>query len=95
MERHAEPGGGDMSDVSPCCSGELTWRDMQNLVVETARIPSYEEDRGWVKNGAGYHVNSRFGFGVLDCNRMVVAAQRWTTVSEQHVCTVAGDIKQG
>ena len=35
MERHAEPGGGDMSEVSPCCSGKLTWRDMQNLVVET------------------------------------------------------------
>ena len=38
---------------------ELTWRDMQHLVVETARIPNPEEG-GWLLNGAGYHVNHRF-----------------------------------
>ena len=42
-----------------CCSMELTWRDMQHLVVETARIPNPEEG-GWLLNGAGYHVNHRF-----------------------------------
>jgi len=71
-----------------CLSRNLTWRDVQNIVVETARIPNDEED-GWTVNGGGYHVNHRFGFGVLDCGRMVEAAQGWINVQEQHVCPVA------
>jgi furin len=69
-------------------NGNLTWRDVQNIVVETARIPNSEED-GWTVNGGGHHVNHRFGFGVMDCGRMVEAAQSWMTVQEQHVCRVS------
>lgn len=60
---------------------------MQNIVVETARIPNDQED-GWTVNGGGHHVNHRFGFGALDCARMVEAAQSWTPVQEQRNCTV-------
>ena len=68
-------------------SDQLTWRDVQHIVVETAKIPNDKED-GWVKNGGGYHVNHHFGFGVLDCAKMVEAAQVWKNVQSQHICKV-------
>ena len=84
--------------VHMCClsavsSRNLTWRDVQNIVVETSRIPNAEED-GWTVNGGGYHVNHRFGFGALDCGRMVEAAQGWIGVQEQHTCTVSPEHSQ-
>ena len=66
------------------CSPDLTWRDVQHIVAETARIPS--ADRSWVINGAGKHVSHTFGFGVLDAGAMVAHALEWKLVSEQHVC---------
>ena len=63
---------------------------MQHIVVQTARIPNTKE-RGWLQNGANWHVNPRFGFGVLDCGHMVEAAQNWTRVPEQHTCKVPAD----
>lgn len=68
-------------------SGNLTWRDVQHVVVETARIPN-DKEGGWMVNGAGYHVNHRFGFGALDCAKMVEAAQNWKNVPQQHTCNV-------
>ena len=65
---------------SPWC----TWRDVQHITVHAARIPSI--DITWTLNGAGFHVNSKFGFGVMDCSRMVEICQSWKTVPEQHVC---------
>ncbi len=69
---------------------ELTWRDVQHIVVQTARIPNAEEE-GWTVNGAGHHVSHHFGFGALDCGQMVEAAQTWTNVPPQHQCEVAAD----
>jgi furin len=68
-------------------NGNLTWRDIQNIVVETSRIPNGIED-GWTVNGGGHHVNHHFGFGAMDCGRMVEAAQSWISVQEQHVCNI-------
>ena len=68
-------------------SPNLTWRDVQNIVVETAAVPNPDEP-GWTINGGGYHINHRFGFGALDVGKMVEAAQQWTTVPEQRVCHV-------
>ncbi|ESN99895.1 hypothetical protein HELRODRAFT_93071, partial [Helobdella robusta] len=68
-------------------NANLTWRDVQHLVVETSVIPSEKED-GWKVNAAGYHVNHRFGFGVLDCGRMVEAAENWIGIQEQLKCVV-------
>ncbi|CAH1799660.1 unnamed protein product [Owenia fusiformis] len=68
---------------------ELTWRDVQHIIAETARIPNREET-GWVMNGAGYHVSHNFGFGALDCGAMVAKAQTWNNVEAQHICLVNG-----
>ena len=78
----------DVRHIACLVSKNLTWRDVQNIVVETARIPNAEED-GWTVNGGGYHVNHRFGFGALDCGRMVAAAQQWISVQDQHICRVS------
>ncbi|KAK5862748.1 hypothetical protein PBY51_018114 [Eleginops maclovinus] len=47
----------------PCCyqpqsSPELTWRDVQHLIANTAQIPDPKEP-GWNINAAGYHVHHR------------------------------------
>lgn len=62
----------------------LTWRDVQHIVVNATRIPS--ADASWTINGAGYHVSNKFGFGLMDCGKMVQLAQDWNNVPEQHVC---------
>lgn len=73
-------------------SPDLTWRDMQHVIVHTARVPSNaDDDNDWTQNGAGFHVNPRFGFGAMDCARMVEVAQNWTTVGEHHQCDSSVD----
>ncbi|GFN77916.1 neuroendocrine convertase 2-like [Plakobranchus ocellatus] len=64
----------------------LTWRDVQHIVVQGTRIPSV--DTSWTINGAGRHVSHKFGFGLLDCGRMVELAQNWDPVPEQMVCNM-------
>lgn len=49
----------DLSSVSPC-SKNLTWRDMQHLVVQTSK-PAHLNANDWVTNGVG-----RKGTGMLD-----------------------------
>lgn len=66
-------------------SANLTWRDIQYIITETARIPNAKES-GWVVNGAGKHVNDKFGFGMMDCGQMVMKAQEWKSVSQQMIC---------
>ena len=65
----------------------MGWRDVQHLVVRTAKIPNSEE-RGWTVNGGGHHVNPHFGFGVMDAGAMVNMAQEWINVPEQHSCNM-------
>lgn len=63
----------------------MTWRDVQHLIVNTAKITS-PLDEGWKSNGAGYHFNHKFGFGRLDANAMVDAAEKWKNVGLQQEC---------
>ena len=66
---------------------KLSWRDLQHLVVNTSRMTN-RQDKDWQKNGAGHHVNHKYGFGVLDTAALVTAATspKWRTVSKQHMC---------
>ncbi|XP_053396532.1 PC3-like endoprotease variant B [Mercenaria mercenaria] len=82
------------SSAAPLASGcyalllqacpECSWRDVQHITVRAARIPSI--DVSWTMNGAGFHVNSKYGFGIMDCAKMVEISQSWKSVPEQHVC---------
>ncbi|XP_033635056.1 PC3-like endoprotease variant B isoform X1 [Asterias rubens] len=60
----------------------LTWRDLQHIVVHGSHIPNVEES-GWHINGAGFHTNEKFGFGMLDAGKMVELALTWRLVGPQ------------
>ncbi|XP_071586669.1 neuroendocrine convertase 1 isoform X1 [Heliangelus exortis] len=68
----------------------LTWRDMQHLVVWTSEYDPLAGNPGWKKNGAGLMVNSRFGFGLLNANALVELGDpmRWRGVPEKKECIV-------
>ncbi|CAB4038405.1 PC3-like endoprotease variant A, partial [Paramuricea clavata] len=63
----------------------LTWRDMQHVIVETAQMTS-PVDEGWMKNGAGKHFNHKFGFGRMDAAKMVERVKTWTNVGPHKTC---------
>uniref|UniRef100_A0A7M4E7E7 Neuroendocrine convertase 1 n=1 Tax=Crocodylus porosus TaxID=8502 RepID=A0A7M4E7E7_CROPO len=68
----------------------LTWRDMQHLVVWTSEYDPLAGNPGWKKNGAGLMVNSRFGFGLLNAKALVDLADPkvWKSVPEKKECIV-------
>uniref|UniRef100_A0A8C6SQ14 Furin (paired basic amino acid cleaving enzyme) b n=1 Tax=Neogobius melanostomus TaxID=47308 RepID=A0A8C6SQ14_9GOBI len=63
----------------------LTWRDMQHLVVRTS-VPRHLSTGDWRTNGVGRRVSHSYGYGLLDAGAMVALAQNWTTVGPQHQC---------
>nr|XP_012137469.1 PREDICTED: furin-like protease 1, isoform 1-CRR isoform X2 [Megachile rotundata] len=67
---------------------ELTWRDMQHIVVRTAK-PANLKALDWVTNGVGRNVSHSFGYGLMDAAAMVRLARKWRTVPEQHKCEVS------
>uniref|UniRef100_A0A8D0ARM2 Furin (paired basic amino acid cleaving enzyme) b n=1 Tax=Sander lucioperca TaxID=283035 RepID=A0A8D0ARM2_SANLU len=69
----------------------LTWRDMQHLVVRTSR-PGHLSAGDWKTNGVGRRVSHSYGYGLLDAGAMVALAQNWTTVGPQHQCVHTIDI---
>ncbi|XP_041101494.1 neuroendocrine convertase 1-like [Polyodon spathula] len=68
----------------------LTWRDLQHLVVWTSEYDPLSSNQGWKKNGAGLMVNSRFGFGLLNAKALVDLAdpEVWKHVPEKKQCIV-------
>lgn len=65
----------------------LTWRDMQHIVVRTAR-PQNLIAPDWQTNGVGRNVSHSFGYGLMDAYAMVQLAKNWVTVPEQHKCEI-------
>ncbi|XP_047451557.1 furin (paired basic amino acid cleaving enzyme) b isoform X2 [Mugil cephalus] len=63
----------------------LTWRDMQHLVVRTSQ-PGHLSAGDWKTNGVGRRVSHSYGYGLLDAGAMVDLAQNWTSVGLQHQC---------
>uniref|UniRef100_A0A1A8GTN9 Furin (Paired basic amino acid cleaving enzyme) b n=1 Tax=Nothobranchius korthausae TaxID=1143690 RepID=A0A1A8GTN9_9TELE len=63
----------------------LTWRDMQHLVVRTS-LPRHLIAGDWKTNGVGRRVSHSYGYGLLDAGAMVVLAQNWTALGPQHQC---------
>ena len=71
----------------------LTYRDVMHLIAKTSRVPNVEDTEGWIINGAKYHVNEKYGFGVLDISQMLQEAQGWQNVGERQKCVVDYDGK--
>ncbi|CAN8004965.1 unnamed protein product, partial [Ixodes hexagonus] len=66
---------------------KLTWRDMQHIVVRTAK-PANLHASDWLKNGVNRNVSHSFGYGLMDADAMVTLAKRWTTAPPQKMCMV-------
>jgi len=71
-----------MLEVNP----ELSWRDVQHILVETAAIND-QDNSDWVINGAGFHVNHLYGFGAIDAEAAVRMAIDWTPVDPELIIT--------
>ncbi len=60
---------------------DLTWRDIQYLCIETARIVNPDDD--WETTATGRKYSYQYGYGALDAYEYVKAAQDWTLVGPQ------------
>ncbi|XP_062140559.1 furin-like protease 2 isoform X2 [Drosophila sulfurigaster albostrigata] len=65
---------------------DLTWRDMQYLVVYTSRPGPLEKESGWTLNGVKRKYSHKFGYGLMDAGAMVTLAEQWNSVPPQHIC---------
>jgi kexin len=61
---------------------ELTWRDMQHLMVQTA-VPINEDDGSWQTLPSGRKFSHVFGFGKVDAYAVVQLAKEWPLVKPQ------------
>uniref|UniRef100_A0A8C8LR89 P/Homo B domain-containing protein n=1 Tax=Oncorhynchus tshawytscha TaxID=74940 RepID=A0A8C8LR89_ONCTS len=64
----------------------LTWRDMQHLVVRTSH-PAHLLTNDWNTNGVGRKVSHSYGYGLLDASAIVALAENWTNVGPQKKST--------
>ncbi|XP_038329082.1 proprotein convertase subtilisin/kexin type 6 isoform X3 [Canis lupus familiaris] len=71
-------------------NNQLTWRDVQHLLVKTSR-PAHLKANDWKVNGAGHKVSHLYGFGLVDAEALVMEAKKWTAVPTQHMCVATTD----
>lgn len=71
-------------------NNQLTWRDVQHLLVKTSR-PAHLKANDWKVNGAGHKVSHLYGFGLVDADALVVEAKKWMAVPPQHTCVAVTD----
>nr|CAG4646109.1 EOG090X02T5 [Macrothrix elegans] len=70
-------------------NGNLTWRDMQHIVVRTAKPERLHAD-DWQVNGAGFKVSHWFGYGLMDAGAMVKLARTWISAPPHRFCQSKG-----
>tara|TARA_B100001093_G_scaffold68951_1_gene59211 strand:+ start:8184 stop:11630 length:3447 start_codon:yes stop_codon:yes gene_type:complete len=83
---------GGTSSATPLVSGvialmleanaNLTWRDVQHILVHTSR-QNHANDDSWAVNGAGHDVSHKYGYGVVDAGAAVSMAETWVSVEEE------------
>ncbi|XP_017259657.1 furin (paired basic amino acid cleaving enzyme) a [Kryptolebias marmoratus] len=66
----------------------LTWRDMQHLVVRTSR-PANLVANDWQTNGVGRKVSHSYGYGLLDASSIASLAKTWSYVGPQRKCVIS------
>ncbi|KAM4630950.1 furin (paired basic amino acid cleaving enzyme) a isoform 1-T3 [Polymixia lowei] len=66
----------------------LTWRDMQHLVVRTSH-PAHLLTNDWATNGVGRKVSHSYGYGLLNASAIVALAKTWESVGSQRKCVLS------
>ena len=74
-------------------SRNLTWRDMQHLVVRTSTTEHLHSD-DFIMNAVGRKISHKFGYGLLDALALVNLARKWKTVPPQHICRQTPEAQQ-
>jgi len=69
----------------------LTWRDVQHIIVRTSKTNNLFDPRdmknpGWLTNGAGRQYSHRYGYGLMDAGAMTEMAKNWINVPQQRIC---------
>jgi subtilisin-like proprotein convertase family protein len=82
-------GFGGTSSAAPLVSGvialmlqanpDLSWRDVQKILMETAE-KNDPTDPGWEVNGADHDIHHFYGYGRVDAQAAVNAAETWSTL---------------
>eukprot|EP01112_Ceratiomyxa_fruticulosa_P016000 TRINITY_DN47_c0_g1_i1.p1 TRINITY_DN47_c0_g1~~TRINITY_DN47_c0_g1_i1.p1 ORF type:complete len:814 (-),score=144.84 TRINITY_DN47_c0_g1_i1:40-2481(-) len=100
---------GGTSSSAPLVSGiislmieqnrNLTYRDIQHILVATSRMTD-EESSGWSVNGAGLFIHHQYGFGLVDAKSAVLLARNWTevvpsVVIDSNTISVENDLMNG
>ncbi|WP_345985406.1 S8 family peptidase [Sulfurimonas sp. HSL-1656] len=62
----------------------LTYRDVRYLLATTAKMNDIH-DGNWTTNAAGWHINHNYGFGLLDAEAAVTAAENFTSLGAEVV----------
>ena len=83
---------GGTSSATPLAAGvialmldaneNLTWRDVQHVLVNSARMND-PTDNSWIVNGGGHDVSHKYGFGAVDAGAAVAVAENWSNVGEE------------
>ncbi|MFO0837240.1 MAG: S8 family serine peptidase [Phycisphaerae bacterium] len=83
---------GGSSSASPLAAGtialmlqanpNLTWRDVQHVLVRTARQCDIA-NAGWTTNGAGHHISYDYGYGAVDAGAATAMAATWQSVAPE------------
>lgn len=56
---------------------ELSWRDAR-LILAASAYRNDPDDQDWQTNSAGYQINHKYGFGLVDAQAAVDLAKTWT-----------------
>lgn len=87
---------GGTSAVAPMVSGvialmlhanpNLGWRDVQHILIRSA-AQNDPTDSDWKLNGAGFHVNHKYGFGRVNAAKAVELSKFWQNVPKETATT--------
>lgn len=67
-------------------NNNLTWRDVQHLVVWSSNWVPLSSDELWQKNSVGLYFNPKFGFGLIDAMKLVKMSINFINVPIQKLC---------
>jgi hypothetical protein len=76
-----------MLDANP----GLTWRDVQAILASTAQVVQDDTDETAQTNNAGYWHSNKYGFGIIDADAAVTAAEAWENLGPERMTMVQSD----
>jgi hypothetical protein len=64
---------------------DLTWRDVQAILASTAQVVEDGTDETAQINSAGYWHSNKYGFGIIDADAAVIAAEVWENLGPERM----------